>query len=174
MRTLKSAEAIEWSKAHKISVDEKGKFVSTETELLRRRFEIPKYASKHPWFCRFIENTVRPWSRCLFWVTEWGIWKSSENWHLYYRLRQSYGDDRLIEDAPAHLFLDYEAHDLISFMQIGLSAGWDFCLLTADDYGRVFVSHDEWVEFAMRDSTELDKISTELSKAGSINGRRAD
>jgi hypothetical protein len=56
-------------------------------------------------------------------VTEWGVWQSSENWHLYYRLRQSYGDHRLIEEAPVHLFLEHETYDLISFLQIGLAAG---------------------------------------------------
>jgi hypothetical protein len=159
-------EAIEWSTVHKISLNEKGKPEHTESGLHRHRFEIPKYASKHAWFCRFIETTLRPWSRCLFWVTQWGVWESSENWHLYYRLRQSYREQRLIEEAPAHLFLDYETHDLISFLQIGLGAGWDFCLLTHNDCSRVFVSHDEWIEFATRDKTELENINSKLTKAG--------
>ena len=40
-------------------------------------------------------------------ITEWGIWPSSENWHLYYKLRQTYGDNRLLHDAPGHLFLEH-------------------------------------------------------------------
>src|SRR5579871_2633032 len=44
----------------------------------------------------------------LLWITEWGIWPSSENHHLYYRLRQSYGDNRLLQEAPGHLFLEHE------------------------------------------------------------------
>jgi hypothetical protein len=166
MKTLNSLEAIEWSKAHKIGLNEKGRPVIAENAMQWRRFEIPKYASKQVWFCRFIESSLRPWSCCLLWITAWGIWESSENWHLYYRLRQSYGDYRLIEEAPAHLFLDYEIHDLISFLQIGLSAGWDFCLLTHDDCGRILVSHDEWIELVTRDATELERISAELTKAG--------
>lgn len=166
MKTLKSSEAIEWSKARKINLDERGKPAGAEDGLHRCRFEIPKHASKHAWFCRIIESSLRPWSRCLFWVTAWGIWESSENWHLYYRLRQSYGDHQLIEEKPVHLFLDYENHDLISFLQIGLSAGWDFCLLSHDDYSRVFVSHDEWIEFAMRDKGELEKMSADLVQSG--------
>ena len=45
----------------------------------------------------------------LLWITEWEIWGSCENWHLYYRLRQHYGDNRLLHEAPGHLFLGYEA-----------------------------------------------------------------
>jgi len=48
----------------------------------------------------------------LVWITEWGIWGSSENWHLYYTLRQSYGDLRLLHEAPGHLFLGHESEDL--------------------------------------------------------------
>src|SRR5438067_13540264 len=36
----------------------------------------------------------------LLWITEWGIWPTSENWHLYYRLRQTYSDHRLLDEAP--------------------------------------------------------------------------
>jgi hypothetical protein len=164
MRTLTNSEASDWCKVHGINIDARGKPASAGDGLGIRRFVTPSYASKHAWFCRFIEYSLRPWSRCLFWVTEWGIWESSENWHLYYHLRQSYGDRRLIEDAPAHLFMDYESHDLISFMQIGLSMGWDFCVLTQADYSRVFVSHDEWIEFVNRDEKELERLTAELAK----------
>src|SRR6266566_2493403 len=48
----------------------------------------------------------------LLWITEWGIWPSSENWHLYYRLRQTYSDQGLLDEAPGHLFLEHEVEDL--------------------------------------------------------------
>ena len=166
MKTMKTAEASEWIKAFNLDVDQHGTARGAGDNSQRRRFEVPKYASKHAWFCQFIESSLRPWSRCLFWVTEWNIWESSENWHLYYRLRQSYGDKRLIEEAPVHLFLNYENHDLISFLQIGLSMGWDFSVLTQENYAHVFVSHDEWIEFGMRDGAELTKIDAELTKSG--------
>jgi len=86
---------------------------------------------------------------CLLWVTSWGIWASSENWHLYYRLRRSYGDERLIEEAPGHLFGASNVPDLVTFVEIGLIAGWDMYLIPTIGQGRVFVSHDEWIEIAM-------------------------
>jgi len=98
-------------------------------------------------FCRQVERALQPREACLLWVTDWGIWRSSENLHLYYQLRQSYGDRRQLADAPAHLFLDYEDADLVSFLQVGLLCGWDMHLLTAVGYARAFVSHDEYIEF---------------------------
>lgn len=124
--------------------------------------------SQIAWFCQFIEVSLRPRDRCLLWVTEWRVWPSSENWYLYYRLRQSYRDHQLIEEASGHLFLDYEASDLISFLQVGLIAGMDMHLIPTVSYGRVFISHDEWVEFAMQDALELDNIKADLVKAGSV------
>jgi hypothetical protein len=91
---------------------------------------------------------LRPREACLIWVTAWGIWRSSENLHLYYRLRQSYGDQRLLDEAPALLFLDYEAADLVSFLEVGIACGWDMHLIPFVGYARMFVSHDEFVDFA--------------------------
>jgi len=165
MKALSRAEAIVWCTAQEISLGANERPVYSGEDLHARRFEMPKHAGKHFWFCRFIEAAVRPWDRCLLWVTDWGIWQSSVNWHLYYRLRQTYGEHRLIEEAPAHLFLDYEADDLVSFLQFGLGAGWNMHVLTAEDYGRVFISHDEWVEFAMKDEVELARITRDLESS---------
>jgi hypothetical protein len=76
-------------------------------------------------FCRAVERAMRPYRACLLWLTETQIWHSSTNWHLYYRLRQSYGGYRREEDAPGHLFLDYEVADLVSFFQVAMLAGFD-------------------------------------------------
>lgn len=46
------------------------------------------------------------------------------------------------------MFLDYEAADLVSFVQIGIICGWDMHLIPFVGYARAFVSHDEFVDFA--------------------------
>lgn len=98
--------------------------------------------------CRQIESALHPWRACLLWVTEWAIWPSSANWHLFYRLRRTYGEIRLIEEAPVHVFLDYESADLATFIQVGILHGWDFHLIPVEGYCRAFISHDEYIEFA--------------------------
>ena len=83
----------------------------------------------------------------LLWITEWGIWPSSENWHLYYKLRQTYGDFRLLQEAPGHLFLEYETEDLASFLQLAMLNGWGGYVLPQADYVNAFFSHDEYITF---------------------------
>jgi hypothetical protein len=83
----------------------------------------------------------------LLLATEWGVWPSSENWHLYYKLRQTYGDNRLLLDAPGHLFLEHEAEDLASFLQLSMLNGWGGYVLTEANYVNTFFSHDEYLDF---------------------------
>ncbi|HLQ52393.1 MAG TPA: hypothetical protein VK129_12900, partial [Terriglobales bacterium] len=63
-------------------------------------------------FAHWIATSLTYRQPTLLWITEWGIWPSSENWHLYYMLRQSYSDQRLLQEAPGHLFLGHESEDL--------------------------------------------------------------
>lgn len=121
-------------------------------------------------FARQVEAAIRPWAECLLWVTEAGVWPSSENLHLYYRLRQSYGDRRRLADAPGHLFLDYEAADLVSFLQVGVLCGWDMHLVPAEPYARAFVSHDEFVELA-GDGSDPDRVAAFAAELGGAEVR---
>jgi hypothetical protein len=97
----------------------------------------------------------------LLWVTESGIWSSRENWHLYYRLRQSYADYRLLEEAPGHLFVEHESEDLASFLQVAMQNGWGGYVLTVADYANLFFSHDEFVDLY----TEQQSVADELQRA---------
>ncbi len=83
----------------------------------------------------------------LLWITEWGIWPSTENWHLYYKLRQTYGNQQLLHEAPGHFFLDYESEDLASFLQLSMLNGWGGYILTQAGYVNGFFSHDQYIKF---------------------------
>jgi hypothetical protein len=98
----------------------------------------------------------------LLWVSEWGMWPTSENGHLYYRLRHSYGDHRLLHEAPGHLFLSHESEDLASFLQVSMLNGWGGHVLTKANYLNVFFSHDEYLKFYSKNQTLLDEVAKEL------------
>lgn len=94
-------------------------------------------------------------------MVEYGVWPSSENWHLYYRIRHSYADERLLHEAPGHPFLDYEESDFVTYLQLVLTNGWDAEILPQLTYGgaaaaRAFVSHDEFVILAHRGEAVVD------------------
>lgn len=129
------------------------------------RTERIEYPNKAYGYC-FIANWVaanlayrRP---VLLLITEWGVWGSSENWHLYYKLRHSYGDHRLLHEAPGHLFLEYETEDLASFLQIAMLNGWGGYVLTEANYTNAFFSHDEYFDFFDDNQANLANIRREL------------
>lgn len=134
-----------------VRMDQAGRPVRPSRETLYARAPLPSVPALTN-FCRQLEQTLLPREACLLWVTDWGIWRSSENLHLYYRLRQSYGDQQFLDEAPAHLFLEHEGADLVSFLEIGIICGWDMHLIPFVGYARAFVSHDEYIEFAANEA----------------------
>lgn len=100
----------------------------------------------------------------LFWVSEFGIWPSQENRHLYYRLRASYGDLRELNAAPGHYFLDYETADLITFVDLAIRFGWGASLISSPSWTFSFLSHDGWIRVEAESGTDaIRKDIDELS-----------
>jgi len=131
-----------------------------EKGLEKERFDYPKephavFGTAH-WFARsfMFRKPV------LLWITEWGIWPSSENWHLYYTLRQASGDLQLLHEAPGHLFLEHEAEDLASFTQIAMLNGWGGYILTQANYVNAFFSHDEYIDFFAETPTMMVSVQS--------------
>lgn len=115
-----------------------------------------------PW-AHWIATSLTYQQPCLLWITEWDIWASTENLHLYYRLRQSYGDFRMLHEMPRHLFLKHEAADLATFLQVVMLNGWGGYILTAYDYVNAFFSHDEFIDFYSDQTSLIDEIKNSLS-----------
>jgi hypothetical protein len=118
-------------------------------------------------FAHWVASELTYRKPTLLFITEWGIWPSSENWHLYYKLRQTYGDNRLLHEAPGHLFLGHEAEDLTSFLQLSMLNGWGG---TEANYVNAFFSHDEYIDFFGDKDTNL----TDIRKALGPNQPTAD
>jgi hypothetical protein len=148
MHFLSMAESTAWCEGQ-VSLTPRGE--PTQPSHQSRYAHVP--VSSEVAFCRQLENALRPRDEILLWVTESDVWRSSENLHLYYHLRQSYGDLRQLHEAPGHLFHPFEAADLVSFLQVGILSGWDMHLVPSEGCVRAFVSHDEFVDFTADDPT---------------------
>lgn len=107
----------------------------------------PAEAHRYHYISHWIATSLTYRQPALLLIAEWGIWPSCENWHLYYKLRQGFGDQRLLHEAPGHLFLEYETEDLATFLQLGMLNGWGGYLLTGANYANLLFSHDEYFNF---------------------------
>lgn len=126
------------------------------------RFDYPKEPHRVFVMSHWIARSLTYRQPALLWVTEWSIWPSSENWHLYYKLRHSYGDLRLLHEAPGHLFLEHESEDLASFVQIAMLNGWGGYILTHANYVNAFFSHDQYIDFFARLDSNLEDVRKEF------------
>ena len=122
-------------------------------------------ARRFYWLAGSIAEALAYFDWCLLWVTQTEVWTSSENLHLYYSLRRSYGERNEVDQLPAQKFLRHEMADLVSFIHIGMLNGWDMVLLTSHDYGRVFVSHDGWAEFVRPNGESLEPLEKLFTEA---------
>lgn len=113
---------------------------------------------------RLFASCLSHHSQTMLWITEFGVWASSENNHLYYRLRRSYEDFRAIYEAPGHLFLKHEQEDLITFTQLAILSGWGGYIFGLKSENFLAFSHDEYAMIFSK--TEMKKITTEMKKFG--------
>lgn len=132
------------------------------------RFEYPREAYRFFPIASAIARSITYRRPTLLWVTEWGIWPSSENCQLYYKLRRTYGDPQLLQDAPGHLFLEYESEDLSTFLQIAMLSGWGGYILTDANYVNAFFSHDEYIDFFTSTRENLSEVRPYFVKSEDI------
>jgi hypothetical protein len=123
-----------------------------------RRVGYPPEPYRVFFLARWIASSLTHRMPALLWITERGLWPSSENWHLYYKLRQTYSDPRLLQEAPGHLFLEHEPEDLASFLQVAMLSGWGGYVLTEADYVNAFFSHDEYIDFFAKHDGNLASV----------------
>lgn len=83
---------------------------------------------------------------------------------MFYKLRETYGEKRLLNEAPGHLFQKYEQADLATFIQLAILFGWDFHLCFSPGWGRGFFSHDEWFELFSTEEDNLKTVKEELTQ----------
>jgi hypothetical protein len=138
-----------------------------DKSLPAERFEYPKEAYRFFPIACAIAHSITYRQPTLLWVTEWGIWPSSENWQLYYKLRQTHGDFQLLPDAPGHLFLEHESEDLSTFLQVAMLSGWGGYILTEANYVNAFFSHDEYIDFFTANPENLSEVRAYFAKSRS-------
>ena len=150
---LSNEEAKDWCLGRGLQIDEERRpVISTRAHCITKSLTQLK-PLRLTWMSRWIAEYLQPYQECLLWVTLWDVWNSSENFHLYYRLRESYGDRRQLSAAPGHLFGSHESSDLATFIELALIFGWDFYLLTSPEYQTAFVSHDEFMQLCTNNAS---------------------
>lgn len=165
MRMFTLDECRAWCQSAEVPLDDRGWPIEDYDAPYRIRCLFPKHFSQFLWFSRCIESALQPREACLVWITNIGIWRSSENEHLYYRFRESYHDYRLLEEAPGHLCLEHERPEVVTLVYLSTLFGWDAHVLPRVGYGRAHISHDEWALIGLEDKHEFDSTLNAFKNA---------
>lgn len=155
MRFLQYPFIWEWCTEHGVPLDESGdgppSVLPDPTLVHRTRIVFAPHGpvGYEPAVAEAIFQVLGAWDECLLWITQWGIWPSSEDWPRYYALRGQHGMRLSIEDAPGHLLSPGNSELAADLLLQVLSNGWDAELFPAQGGHvlpvRVHVSHDGWV-----------------------------
>jgi hypothetical protein len=127
------------------------------------RFATPADAGARIALARILWSSVSDQSERLLWMTEWGVWPSSEHMPLYASLRQVFGDKRRLIDAPGHLFQLGEDDNGLSFLIIAAVFLWDVYLLGSGGDFAAFLSHDEFCVVLNRDKARAAEMEQRLA-----------
>ena len=102
--------------------------------------------------------------RTFLWLTEFGIWPSLENRHLFDTLRKVSGEVHPLPETPGHLFATDEGDILVSYLQLVIVSGWGVLLLGLENRHRLLLSHDSWA--LIRSRSDMSALTKVLSGFG--------
>jgi hypothetical protein len=108
---------------------------------------IPPEHSRILFFARQLFAASAPQREYLVMPTLWGVWPSSENWHLYRTLRAKYGATDMLKDRPCHCFTASESETAADFLYLFLLFSWDFYAFAYRKEDVLFVSHDGFANY---------------------------
>jgi len=99
--------------------------------------------------------------QCLLLITEYGIWPSSENLHLYYKLREAYKEKSKLHDSPGHLFEHGEQADLTTYLSLAIQFGWGGYLLPEPCTVELNLSHNGIID--VNTKLKMDMVRNSLA-----------
>lgn len=98
---------------------------------------------------------------CLLWITATGVFPSCENMMLFDGYRRSLGEERLLHEAPGHVFGTHDVGELECVLGLTLYFFWDASLLHRGR-GYVRLSHDEVLTMNAKDDAVLQSWREQL------------
>jgi len=173
MRFFTQSECIAWCTKLLLPLNESGVPIGTADRSFRLRCVVPEPPGRVLWLARYLEDILQPRGDCLVWITGFGIFPSSENNHLYYRLRQSYFDHRLLSEAPGHLCLDYQRAEVVTLLYLGMLYSWDMHIIPCAGFGHAFLSHDSGLHIALGSPAQIENAARALTDAEIVFERKS-
>lgn len=154
MRCLTKQECEQFAQVVGIAPAELSKISSEEAFNSSVRVSLERERHRAYFLATRILSLVGQFEEALLWIVDYGIWPSSENQWLYYRLRAAMGDSANLAARPGHLLDSKERDALTAYLHLGLEFGWGMYLLPRPCTRWVYASHDGWSRLVSRPGDE--------------------
>ncbi len=121
-------------------------------------FAIPEDSGKKTALARFLATLVmsQPDSEAVVYISEWGVWPSSQHLELFDSYRLAKGETRSLGEAPVHRFSASDAESLVSLLCLVLYFVWDAEVFDAAGKCLFSISHDEWLDIRTGDQAAIE------------------
>ena len=128
------------------------------------KFSLPVDSGAKVAFARFLYSQLNPAPELLLWISDWGVWPSSQHMPLFTRFREAFKESRPLIKLPGHLVLPDNSEDTISILIVSLCFFWSCHVITASGRDAIFVSHDEHGWFASREPKVVELVQKRMSE----------
>lgn len=162
MTCLSEDECATWCKARGLDRDGKSLLYLNSEPL---NGELPDASREQAHFARFATELNLNFHGCLVWLTAWGISPSEENPSVVVKIREAFGEQRSLREAPGHLFSDVEADLATGLIRLVLAFAWDAHVVHVGDNIAMTLSHDGWFEVCGRESETAQRIRRYLKSS---------
>jgi hypothetical protein len=131
----------------------------------KRGFATPKDSGEKTALARLITALFAslPSSQVVLYVSEWGVWPSSENMELFDSYRLAKGESRKLEEASVHSFESADDPALMGIFCLALYFVWGVEIFDGEGKCSVRSSHDEWFEIRTSDPSALEICNQAVS-----------
>lgn len=105
-------------------------------------------------------------SEVVVWINGWSVWRSGEHLDLFYGYRRSHGEERLLIEAPVHVFHgESDKPAFISVISLILYFLWDAKIFDRTGNFLIGTSNDEFIDVYLAES-ESERFKEAIAHFG--------
>ena len=162
MKCLTNTESEEFARSMGISLDRNVPTLIADAPPSSARVKIPLSSRGQAIVANRIFDASEESDGWLLWARSWGIWPTEEYREIWNAVRERYGEERFLIDAPGH-HLDNTERDLArGLFRLTILFGWDALLITVPASFVTFVCHDELLFLYASDRVALDRLVADI------------
>ena len=132
----------------------------------RNSYGVPTDSGRKTALARLLSSVFTGKEGGLLWIRDWSAFPSSANLDLFYGYRKYLADERLLIDAPCHVFSKDDTDSVQSLLCMSLYFYWDTVLVASGWDVVVTTSNDEFIDLYSEQDEQVQELASELEKFG--------